>query len=122
MEFIVLAFSLKGQNVEEIIATIEKLPVSRDNILIHGCMPRKLIVEKELSEKIWDTLDENFPIQLNMFREGKTLHVEMAEVAKQVNAKVFVIGSVETEGISKEVNLYKENGLSISYHPLQKIE
>jgi len=114
MRVIVLAFTLKGQSQEKILAKI--IEVAKDypnHILVHGFMPRYLLVEKGIPTDVVDTLTANFPIRLNMHDGKRVLRTEMAMIAKKLDAQIVVIGNI-SEGVKEEIDLYISAGL-ISY-------
>lgn len=118
MDAIVIAFTLKGQNVSDIVKKIQKIGETHPNhILIHGFMPRKVVEAKGWSTEILDAFDKYFPIQLNMYNE-KPLRAEMASVANTFRANVLVIGE-EVEGVAEEVKLYKGWLLNVYYHKIE---
>jgi hypothetical protein len=112
MKAIVIAFTLKGQDFENILPQLRK--VSEENpscILIHGFLPRRVLEEKHIPTDVVNALENLFPVQLNMFNE-KPLREEMVDVAKKLEATVYVIGEVK-EGVAEEVELYKAAGLPV---------
>lgn len=118
MEAIVLAFTLKGQDSNEIVKQIDKIGTThRQYIVIHGFMPRKEVEKQGWSTAIVDALERNFPVPLNMYADGKPLREEMAEIAGKLRAVVLVIGE-EKEGVAEEVALYKALSLTVYNYPL----
>jgi hypothetical protein len=118
MKAIVLAFTPKEQDLEKILATVAVVKSEYpDAICIHGNLPRRAVEARQLPTSIVDTLDKHFPIQLNMFGDGKPLRKEMRTVAIRLDAQVCVIGEVK-EGVAEEVELYKAAELPIKYYTL----
>lgn len=121
MKSIVLAFTLKDQPVDRIIKKIQDIALAESSngavILIHGFLPRKIILEKGIKTDVIDTLDIYFPIQLNMNINGLPLREKMAEVAYKLEAIVHVIGEVK-EGVADEVHIYKSIGVPVVYHKI----
>lgn len=112
MKALVLAFTLKEQSIPEILNALKTVREEHpDHILIHGFMPRAEVVKRDFSPLIVDTLEQHFPVQLNMYRD-KPLREEMVEVAKRLDAKIVVIGEIK-EGVKEEVDLYSAAGLTI---------
>lgn len=123
MNAIILAFTLKGQEwnlIKDSIERVAYLAFLEDSptVLIHGFLPRKVVLEKSFPTDVIDALDEFFPIQLNLYKD-QPLRSEMAVVGKALNAKVYIIGEVK-EGVAEEEKFYKENGMEIIYIPLTK--
>lgn len=117
MKTLILAFTLKGQSESEILQVVKEIADRNPNsILIHGFLPRKVVVEKGFSTTVVDALEKNFPVQLNMWNE-KPLRNEMVDIAKRLGAEIFVIGDIK-EGVEEEVNLYKEAGMTFTQFAL----
>jgi len=109
--YIALSFTLKGQDQDAIIKEIKALALVYPNtILVHGFMPRKLVIEKGFSTAIVDALEENFPIQLNLYDNGP-LRKEMASLISQMNGFVVIIGEIK-EGVEEEKLFYKNAGIT----------
>lgn len=120
MKAIVIAFTLKNQDPMGILATLETIKeLEPDAILIHGFLPRQVVLHKQLPMDVVNALEEHFPIQLNMWKEVP-LRDEMAVVAKRLKAQVYVIGDIR-EGVRDEVDLYRSQGLNIVHFPLPKV-
>lgn len=118
MKMIALAFTLKGQNFSEIKKVLADLrPKIGPAVLVHGFMPRELVVKQGFSTDLVDTLEEMFPFQLNLFADGAPLRKDMAELLKQAGAQVYVIGEVK-DGVAEEVGLYQANRIQVSFLPL----
>ena len=104
MKAIIIAFTLKGQSFEEIkkhlIAIKER---QSPTVVIHGFMPKREVVERGFSTEVVDTLQELFPVQLNMYNGGP-MRLEMVSVAKKLCSEVFVIGEI-IEGVKEEVDM-----------------
>ena len=118
MKAIVLAFTLKGQDLEKVLSTLAAVKADHpDAICIHGFLPRKEVEARKIPTGVVDALDQHFPIQFNMFADGKPLRKEMRTVAVRLDAQVCVIGEVK-EGVAEEVGLYKAAELPIKYYTL----
>lgn len=121
MKAIILAFTLKGQDFLRIksilISLVNKLaPFEHPTIAIHGFMPRKELLERGFPLDVVDTLDNLFPIQLNLYQH-KPLREQIANVGSSLSATVHVIGEIK-EGVAEEIELYKSMGLQIITHPI----
>ena len=118
MKTIALSFSLKGQSLE---AIIEKLKEIRQKvgpaIAIHGNLPTTELIKRNKSNELNVALTELFPIQLNLW-DGRALRKEMAECAKKLDADIFIIGTIETEGVAAEIKQYQKQRMLINYIPL----
>ena len=114
MKAIIIAFTLKGQSFEEIkkhlIAIKER---QSPTVVIHGFMPKSEVVERGFSTEVVDTLQELFPVQLNMYNGGP-MRLEMVSVAKKLGAEVFVIGEI-IEGVKEEVDMYALNNITVNH-------
>jgi hypothetical protein len=81
LKFIVIAFTLKGQDQQEIFKLLDHVKeLEPDVVLIHGFLPRRIIMEKQFSTDVVDKLDSLFPNQINLFN-GQPLRLCMTEVA-----------------------------------------
>lgn len=108
MKAIVLAFTLKGQDKDKIIAAVKGLKEEYGNcICIHGFMPRQMVLERRFSTDVVDAIEETFPVRLNMHDGKEVLREQMAEVANQLEAEVIVIG-LTIFGVKEEVELYAQ--------------
>lgn len=117
MKSIVLSFTLKGQDQQAIIDAIHRVAIDHPNhILVHGFMPKEIVLEKGFSTEIVDALQRGFPVQLNMYNNGP-MRQEMMEVAKQLRSKIVVIGEIK-EGVAEEVELYRLTDLEILELPI----
>ncbi len=119
MKTIIIAFTLKGQDFGKIERKIEEIAGQppTPTLLIHGFLPRKVLLEKNIPTIVIDALDKYFPIQLNMYADGKPLRNDMAILAKKLDAVVHVIGEIK-EGVLEEVQYYQSFGVSIQHHEL----
>ena len=121
MKSIVIAFSLKEQNFNEIKSSVkmlaQTLEVKYGNvILIHGFMSEKEVKKRKLKDIVQPLFKKLFPVQLNMYSNG-VLREEMADIAKNLYADIYVIGEVKG-GVKEEVELYEKRGLRIIYMPI----
>ena len=119
METIIVAFTLKGQDFEQIRLKLAVLAGKLPNptLLIHGFLPKAVLEEKKIPTDVIDALTEYFPLQLNMFANGKPLRAEMAEIASKLNATVYVIGEIK-EGVAEEKALYEGKGVKVIHLPI----
>lgn len=108
MRSIAVSFTLKDQDENEILEHLASLAtyVGTGTILIHGFLPRRIVLEKEYSTAVVDALDKHFPIQLNLWKDAP-LRDDMAQAVFDLSADVFVIGEVK-EGVAEEVALYHQ--------------
>lgn len=109
MQFIIISFTLKGQDFWKIKNKLQDIAKQNpDAILIHGFMPRKEVISKGFSTDVLDTLDTLFPIQLNMYKDGKPMREEMVKLSCKLNASIYFIGEIK-EGVLEEHELYTGN-------------
>lgn len=102
---------MKDQPFEQIKPTLEYLSKALGAqvglvCLVHGFMPREVVVEKGYSTDVVDTLKELFPIQMNLYEESGPKRDLMASVLRQNNGVAYTIGEVK-EGVMEEVKLYE---------------
>lgn len=110
MYAIAISLTLKEQDKNEILSLLEYLAyhlkgADKPVVLVHGFLPRRVVLEKGFSTSVVDALDKLFPIQLNLW-DGVPLRQEMADVLERLNGDAYVIGDVK-EGVAEEVNLYE---------------
>ena len=124
MKFIAVSFTIKGQKMSDIKPVLEQLSEryaakSGKTALIHGFMPRHVVVEKGFSTELVDTLDELFPEQVSCYQisTGKPNREAMVAIVADSGAEVYAIGSI-IEGVEEEVKLYREEGVHVSELPL----
>ena len=120
--FIGVAFTLKGQSFDTILPLLEKIKeaLAANNekaALVHGFLPKHVVIEKGFSTDVVNSLEEKFPVQVNFCPAGKVDRAGMAEFMKEMGGTVYVIGE-EKEGVAEEVRLYEENGIKIKKIPL----
>lgn len=124
MKSIILAFTLKDQPFDLIVAEIERIAQIENSdpawptLLIHGFMPRSVIVARRFSTHVIDTLEQYFPVQLNLYFNGP-LRSQMAFIAVKLKTKVYVIGKV-IDDVKEEVERYKNAGLEIEFVELKE--
>jgi hypothetical protein len=112
LKYIVIAFTLKGQDQQEIFKMLDHVKeLEPDVVLIHGFLPRRIVMEKQFATDVVDKLDSLFPNQINLFN-GQPLRLCMTEVATATRAKVYVLGDIR-EGVKDEVDLYRMRDLEI---------
>ena len=121
MRFIAIAFTLKGQSFEEIQLVLEKLSIMHNatngNVcLVHGFMPRAVVLEKGFGTEVVDTLDKLFPYQLNCYVGGPQRQI-MSDIIKQQKGLVYSIGEVK-EGVAEEMAEYEKATRFITKLPL----
>lgn len=118
MKAIIIAFTLKDQSFEQIKRHLIAIKETQSpTVVIHGFMPKKDVVERGFSTEVVDTLQELFPVQLNMYNGGP-MRLEMASAASKLNAEVIVIGEIK-EGVKEEVDLYILNKIPVFNIDLQ---
>jgi len=122
MKFIAVSFTIKGQKISDIKPVLEQLSErhggkSGHTALIHGHMPRHVVVEKGFFTELVDILDELFPVQIGCYHNGKTNRELMLAIIADSGAEVYAIGEI-IEGVAEEVKLYREAGIHVSELPL----
>lgn len=118
MPSIVLAFTLKGQDLAKILAKLQEVRNDFPSALcIHGFLPRAVAVEKGIPLDVINALDANFPDQKNFYWDGKPQRASMAIEACTRESQICVIGEVK-EGVAEEVALYSKLGLPIRYYSI----
>jgi hypothetical protein len=112
MKFIAIAFTLKGQNQQELFKLLDQVKeLEPEAVLIHGFLPRSVVVARQLPTDVVDKLHSLFPVQINLFN-GQPLRHCMAEVAYATDATVYALGDIK-EGVAEEIDLYRARGLNI---------
>ena len=119
MRYIGISFSLKGQDIADIRVSLEKISqqlggTTGDTILVHGFMPRHVVVEKGFSTDLVDALSELFPYQINCYADGKPNRELMAKILKEQGGEAWIVGDV-IDGVKEEEAIYMENLLNINY-------
>lgn len=112
--YIVVAFTLKGQDFEQQILPALK-QVAADNpdcILIHGFMTRTALEEKGFGTEVVDALDELFPDQKLFFSNGAVDRDGMKNFAYENRATAYIIGRVK-DGVKDELVAYVKAGINI---------
>lgn len=121
MEAIVIAFTLKGQELKKIIPQIISIHKKHKRaVLLHGFMNRKTVVRSGYDTTLVDALYSIFPWQFNFYNpayENPVRRDELAAVAKVLNAQVYIIGDI-VDGVKAEYELYSKMGLMIEKVPL----
>jgi len=118
--FIAISFSLKGQDFDKIHHVLKLIKKEIDElnetpILVHGFMPRSVLIEKQFPLNVVDALDELFPLQINCFHEGMPLRSKMAELIYEFGGQVYVVGDVIAEGVQMEIEQYKNRNANIKF-------
>ncbi len=111
MRVIVLAFTLKGQNKEDILKIVRSLKEQynpSDTLCIHGFMPRKLLIEKNIPTDVIDAIEETFPMIANCHNGEEPHRGLMGVMSGALSAEVLVIGEIK-EGVAEEINIYRNN-------------
>lgn len=106
---IVIAFTLKGQDFAKIkqkLIEIHNWHDVDDVVLLHGFMPREVIIEKGFSTEVVDALDQLFPTQINFYKDGP-LRELMAKAAIALNANLYFVGQIK-EGVAEEAKMYED--------------
>lgn len=99
---IAISFTLKGQELSSIRNVLEGIAARHEGEeLIHGFMPRELVIEKGFSTELVDMLDELFPVQHIFFGRRE----EMVKYANSVKAFAIFVGEIK-EGVAEEYDLY----------------
>jgi hypothetical protein len=112
LKFIVIAFTLKGQDQQEIFRMLDQVKeLEPDAVLIHGFLPRSIVTERGFPTDVVDKLESLYPNQINLFN-GQPLRHCMAEVAYATKATVYVIGEIK-EGVAEEIDLYRSRSLNV---------
>lgn len=121
--YIAISFTLKGQEVEKIAKVLENIASKVENpVLIHGFMPRELVVAKGWNTDALDSIEKNFPIRINLYDPNisQPMRQEMANMVFITGGSVHVIGQC-VEGVALEVELYQSFGVQeFTYHPLEE--
>lgn len=121
MKFISIAFTLKDQPFAQIKPGLEYLSKATGAqvglvCLVHGFMPREVVVDKGYSTEVVDALKELFPMQMNCYNDGPQRDL-MASIIKQTHGDVYTVGEVK-EGVLEEVKLYEQANLFVVNVPL----
>ncbi len=121
MKFVAISFTLKGQSFEDIKLVLEKLSIMHNAVngnvcLVHGFMPRALVIEKGFGTEVVDTLDKLFPYQMNCYVGGPQREV-MASIIKEQRGLVYTIGEIK-EGVAEELVAYEKATRFITRLPL----
>lgn len=117
MKYVAVSFTLKGQAFADIYKVLEMISnqvggKSGDTILVHGFMPRDIVLDKGFTTNVLDGLWELFPVQINCYSNGPERQ-RMAHILKETKGSVFTVGSV-IEGVAEEVALYEGAGITVS--------
>ncbi len=121
---ITLLFSLKNQNLKQIITELEiiaKHEAVRENhtLIIHGHLPYQEIKKTGRSMELHTALERLFPLRITLW-DKETLHAKIAQFSEQLDSKVYAIGQVLTGGIATDIKEHKKRGLKIEYVPLAR--
>lgn len=123
-QFVSLSFTLKGQELEAIKTTIAKLSAELHErhecvILVHGFMPKDVVIEKGFSLEVVHCLKEHFPHQIEFYKEGdlEGMRKRMAAFLKQNKGCAYVIGDA-TGGVADEIDHYLAAGVQVHGLPL----
>lgn len=107
---IAISFTLNGQDTEKIFKELKKI---RNNVgarveLVHGFLPREVVIKKKMTTDVIDMLDFLFPNQVNFYdkKKKKVLREEMAQYILENDGEVFIIGDI-TGGVIEEYELYR---------------
>lgn len=119
-KFIAISFTLKGQSFSAIKTRLQLIQQDVVNagkvpILVHGFMPRHVVIEKGFSTEVSEALDELFPLQVNCFTQGVPMRGEMPKLLNAYDGDLYVIGEIK-EGVADEVAEYKKVDIDIKQH------
>lgn len=111
MKFIAISFTLKDQPFDSIRETLERISLNHGAIsgnccLVHGFMPRSVVIEKGFGTEVVDALDALFPFQLNCY-VGAPKRITMAQIIKEQKGTVYLVGDIK-DGVAEEAALYRE--------------
>ena len=75
---IAISFTLNGQDTEKIFKELKKI---RNNVgarveLVHGFLPREVVIKKKMTTDVIDMLDFLFPNQVNFYDKKKKKGIE----------------------------------------------
>lgn len=117
--FIAISFTLKNQSFDKIIPSLESIsdsfPGGKDGtpVLVHGFMPRSVVIEKGFGTEVVDALDRLFPNQMNCYTNQPDRQ-RMVDVIQATAGRVFVIGAC-VDGVQEEVEMYTAAGVPVFF-------
>lgn len=119
---IAISFTLKGQPFEKIKPILEiirdKIRLTNEiPILVHGFMPRSVVLEKGFSTDVVDGLAEIFPLQLNCYVNGKPSRETMAGILDEFSGEAFIVGEI-VDGVMEERDFYQMEDIPITFYDL----
>lgn len=115
-KYIVIAFTLKGQEFEHIAPVIEMIArINPAATLIHGFMSRADVEKKGFKDDINDKFEELFGNrQISFYEDNAGVNREaMKNFAYENKAEVYVIGNVK-DGVKEELIAYIKANLSVN--------
>lgn len=114
LKVLAVSFTTKDQPFEKIEQVLTEIAAQNpDAILLHGFMPMYEVQRRGMDTKVVDTILKLFPIQINLYSPVKgPARKEMAQLAKTLNAKVYMIGEIKDE-VAEDYQLYAEAGVEI---------
>jgi len=125
MKVIAISATLRDQDVDALKNIISALSEQNPHaILIHGYMPLDLVKARGWDTSFREFLDDEFPLQLNMFHPEKgVLRDEMAYIAARLNAHVYILGDM-VYGVKEEFDAYdiwqRKGALNITHLAIPK--
>lgn len=117
-----ISFTLKGQPLpliaQALLRIAEQIKESGNAVvLVHGFMPREVVVEKGFSTDLVDTLASLFPDQINCYEDDKPNREKMADILHGYNGEAYIIGT-RIDGVATEAALYRMKGITLHDVPL----
>lgn len=116
MNFIAISFTLKNQPFADIQKVLQMISsqfggASGNTVLVHGFMPRDVVVAKGFDTEVVDGLKKLFPLQINCY-DTAPIRSQMVDIIKRNKGRVFVVGTV-IDGVAEEVALYEAAGVKV---------
>lgn len=106
-----LSFTLKGQDLSKIEQALLKVKEDFDDgdlTIVHGFLPREVVIQKNFDTGLVDMLDKHFPKQYNLFdvKENKPLREQIAHFINSNNGKAIFVGEIK-DGVEEEFHIYQ---------------
>lgn len=118
-KFISISFTLKGQDllqIKAILASLSDQFGAKEGkvILVHGFMPKEIVLAKGFSTELTDTLKELFPFQLGFYKNDLTeMRKDMTHFIKSNFGNALFIGNI-IDGVKEEYDMYCANQIPVS--------